>query len=157
MLHPLDMSARSQDDVVLNVNSSVRTNNTTATANQQIQFNNNNNNNSNSSFSNTNDRLGLVANSYQNRMNTSNNVNNTSGMGGTAMGGGYGGPGSIVGGGGGNNDGYYSTGNMRESSIGAGPGIYEPDTRSIGSTPSKISKFTYSGKHFIFFLVFAEM
>lgn len=47
---------------------------------------------------------------------------------------------------GGNNDGYYSTGNMREPSIGPGPGgtIYEPDTRSIGSTPSKISKFTYS-------------
>jgi hypothetical protein len=127
-MHQLDMSARSQDDVVLNVNTSVRTNNTSA--NQQIQFNN--------SYSNpNNDRLGLVANSYQNRMNNSNNV-------GGPVGGNYPGPGSIVVGG---NDGYYSTGNMRESSIGGGPtGIYEPDTRSIGSTPSKISKFTYSGK-----------
>lgn len=41
--------------------------------------------------------------------------------------------------------GYYSAGMMQAgSSIGGGPN--EQDNRSIASTPSKISKFTYSGQ-----------
>jgi hypothetical protein len=146
MSHPLNMSAHSQDDVILNVNTSLRNNSTTINSNVQLNNSYNPNNPINNNNNYNSERLGLVANSYQNRI-AGNNL------------GGGGVPGNayavnnnttsfVANNNSGNNDGYYSTGNMRDSSIGAGPGIYEPDTRSIGSTPSKISKFTYSGKRF---------
>ena len=122
--YPLDLNSgnyRSPDQVAFNVNS----NNNSSRINNNVNYSNNAANIPNS------DRVGLVANSYNvNRQNSSTNIiNNANPV-----------PSAILG----NSDGYYSTGNMRESSIGAGPGIYEPDTRSIGS---KVSKFTYSGKH----------
>ena len=39
---------------------------------------------------------------------------------------------------------YYSGGNSLGNQLG-GNSSYEPDNKSITSTPSKISKFTYSG------------
>ena len=44
--------------------------------------------------------------------------------------------------------GFYSTG-----IIGGAGGNFEQDNKSITSTPSKTSKFTYSGMYFILFLV----
>ncbi len=41
------------------------------------------------------------------------------------------------------NDGLYSNGVTVGNRLGSGS--YEPDNKSISSTPSKISKFTYSG------------
>lgn len=111
-------SVRSQEDVNLNI--TYNTNNNSARNNSSNLVNNNVS--SNTSFTN-NDRVGLIPNSsYQNRMNIPYSMHA-----------------------GNQSDAYYSTANMRESSIGAGPGIYEPDSRSIQSTPSRVSKFTYSG------------
>jgi hypothetical protein len=42
------------------------------------------------------------------------------------------------------NDGLYSNGIAVGNRVGSGS--YEPDNKSISSTPSKISKFTYSGR-----------
>ena len=47
------------------------------------------------------------------------------------------------------NDGLYSNGINVGQRIGGSS--YEPDNKSISSTPSKISKFTYSGKSNYFF------
>lgn len=112
-------SVRSQEDVNLNITYNTNNNNNSARNNSSNLVNNNVS--SNTSFNN--DRAGLIPNSsYNNRMNIPYSMHA-----------------------GNQSDAYYSTTNMRESSIGAGPGIYEPDSRSIQSTPSRVSKFTYSG------------